>query len=180
MLIYGDLSSLKNLESDAISGTLARELAPNSEEIHFLQTSEPSNVLLPRLLFSFHRYSNIGNVHSLHALFSDQDFTSNNFCALNKINESSWKNAKFIITCREGDLEFVKQRVLIFAPLSSGSSELSSVPGSFLQMKIEPFEDPNHLLPEKASVFELFCCCEWRIRSTTCIEILIMESGRKV
>ena len=137
--IYVDLSSLKNPKSEAISETLARELSLNSEEIHLLQTSEPSNVSLPRLLFIFDSYSNLGNSHSLHALFSDQDFASNNFCALNRINESSWKNAKFIIACREGDLEFVKRRDLLFAPLSSGSAELSSVPGSFLQMKIEPF-----------------------------------------
>ena len=139
--IYTDLSRLKNPKSEAISETLARELALTSEEIHLLQTLEPSNVLLPRLLFIFDGYTSIENVQRLHALFSDQDYVSNNFCTLNQINENSWKNAKFIITCREEDLQYVKRRDLLFAPLSSRSTELSSVPGSFLQMKVEPFAD---------------------------------------
>jgi len=131
---------LKKPKSEAISEILAKELSLTEEEILLLQTSEPSNLLLPRLLFIFDRYDDIQDIHNLSSSKTYSDYESNNFYMSNKI-ETLWKNAKIIITCREENLKDVTRRDLLFAPINVEATELLSFQGSFLQRKIEPFSD---------------------------------------
>jgi uncharacterized protein YjbI with pentapeptide repeats len=141
-LIHVELSSLKNPKSEAISESLTRELSLTKEEILLLQAPKQSNPHLPRLLFIFDGYDAIEDFHALYSLRSRQDFLDNNFSMLNKIKDASWKDAKFIITCREENLQKVQRRDMLFAPLiTSEATELSAVPGSFLHRKIEPFSN---------------------------------------
>ena len=96
--IYVELSSLKNPKSEAISEILARELSLTEEEISFLRTTAQTNLKLPRLLFIFDGYDEIEDIHAFHSLDSKEGLVKHNFFELNKVQEESWKNAKFIIT----------------------------------------------------------------------------------
>lgn len=139
--IYVELLSLKNPQTEAISEALTRKLSLTEEEILLLQNSAQNNLHLPRLLFIFDGYDEIENIPTFHSLNCVQDLIKTNFFALNKNNDASWKNAKFIITCREKYLQRVQRRDLLFALIDSESTELSVVAESLLQRKIEPFSD---------------------------------------
>ena len=132
--VYVELSSLKNPKSEAISETLAREVSLTEEEISFLRTSDQTNLKLPRLLFIFDGSDEIEDIHAFHSLKSKEELVKHNFFELNKIHDESWKNAKFIITCREENLQKVQRKDLLFGPVSADS-------GSFLHRIIEPFSD---------------------------------------
>mgnify|MGYP000917514547 FL=1 len=134
--VYGELPSLKNPNTEAISETLERELSLTKEEILTLQTADPSDFRLPCLLFIFDGYD---TVQDLQAFENDKDFVSNNFSLLNKIEGKSWQNTKFIITCREENLQRVSRRDLLFAPINHESIGPAIIPESFLQFTLEPF-----------------------------------------
>ena len=149
--IYVELSSLKNPKSEAIAETLARELSLTEEEISVLRTSDPSNLKLPRLLFIFDGYDEIEDIHAFHSPDSREELMKHGLFELSKIHDDkSWKNAKFIITCREENLQEVHSKGLLFGPVSDDS-------GSFLERRIEPFSDEqiSHYL-KKYCIFEQF------------------------
>ena len=134
----------KNPKSEALSETLARELSLTEEEISFLRNTDQTNLKLPRLLFIFDGYDEIEDIHafhSLHSLESKEEFLKHNFFERNKIHEESWKNAKFIITCREEHLQKVQRKELLFGPLDGDSAELAIKPGSCFESTIKPFLD---------------------------------------
>jgi len=82
--LYIDLSSLKKTKSEAISEILIRELSLTEEEILIIQTSEPSNLLLPRLLLIFDGYDDI--IQDIHdPREREKDYISNNFCKLSNL-----------------------------------------------------------------------------------------------
>ena len=143
--IYVDLSSLKNPKSQAISETLVRELSLTEEEVFRFQVSclgsEQSEFLISRLLFIFDGYDAIEDFAALHMEHSEKVYACNNFCKLNKIKQKYWKNAKFIITCREENVQNIKRRDLLFAPINTKSLDFRVQQGSFFERKIEPFAD---------------------------------------
>ena len=141
--IYIALSSLTNPNSEAIAETLSRELSLTDEEILLLKNSTQNNLAFPRLLFLFDGYDEIEDIHGLLSLTRKQEFLKHNFFEKNKIKGESWKNAKFIITCREQSLNKLRRRELLFGAIhvNNESSELSIVPGSLLQRRIEPFSN---------------------------------------
>ena len=73
-----------------------------------------------------------------------------NFFGLNKIHDESWKNMKFIITCKEENLQKVQRKGLLFGSFSAD-------PESFLERRIEPFsyEQMRYYL-KKYCIFEQF------------------------
>ena len=109
--IYVELSSLKNPKSEAISEALSRELSLTEEEISFLRTTDETNLKLLRLLFIFDGYDEIEDIHAFHSLDSKEELVKHNFFELNKIHDESWKNAKFIITCTEENLQKVGRKI---------------------------------------------------------------------
>ena len=128
--IYVEVSGLKNLKSEAISETLARKISLTKEEISYLRTTDQTNLKLPRLLFIFDGYDEIEDIHSFHSLDSKEELVKHNFFELNKIHEESWKNAKFIITCSEENLQKVQRKELLFGPLDGESDKKSIKPRS--------------------------------------------------
>ena len=149
--IYVEFSSLKNPKSEAISEALARELSLTEEEISFLKTTDQTNPKLPRLLFIFDGYDEIEDIHAFHMLDSKEELMKHNFFERNKIHDDeSWKNAKFIITCREENLQKVQRKELLFGPVSADS-------GSFLERRVEPFSDEQiRCYLKKYCIFEQF------------------------
>ena len=136
--IYMDFSNLTNPKSDAISETLRKELSLIEEEILLLRIADPNNLQFPSILFIFDGYEEIEEVSVLNSLDSYESFLAKNFYVANKIEGTFWRNAKFIITCREEFICGIKRKDLLFAPINQ---ELSPVPGSFLQRKIDLFSD---------------------------------------
>ena len=132
--IYVELSSLKNPKSKAITEALSRELSLTQENISLLRTTDQTNLKLPRLLFIFDGYDEIEDIHAFHSLDSKEELVKHNFFELNKIHDESWKNAKFIITCRKENLQKVQRKDLLFGRVRGDSL-------SFLQRSIEPFSD---------------------------------------
>ena len=148
--IYVELSCLKNPKSEAITEALARELSLTEEEISFLRTSEPTNLKLPRLLFIFDGYDEIEDIHAFRSLDSKEELVKHNFFELHKIHQEPWKNTKFIITCREENLQKVQRKDLLLGPVSAG-------PGSFWHRSVEPFSDEQiRCYLRKYCVFEQF------------------------
>ena len=139
--IYVKLTSLKNPKSEALSETLSRELSLTEEEISLLRTTDPTNLKLPRLLFIFDGYDEIEDINAFHLLESKEEVLKHNFFVLNGIHGKSWKNAKFIITCREENLQKVGRRDLLFGPLDGESDKQAIKTSSFLERTIEPFLD---------------------------------------
>ena len=131
--IFIELDSLKNPQLEAISETLARDLALTNEEIKLLQASEESSLPLPRLLFIFDGYDSIQDV-----FINATESENRNLYMSNRIG-TSWKQAKVIVTCREEHLLDVKLRDVLFAPITGEGNETFSVPGSFLERKMELF-----------------------------------------
>ena len=93
------------------------------------------------MLFIFDGYDEIEDIHAFHSLNSKEEIVKHNFFELNKIHGESWKNAKFIITCREEDLQKVERRDLLFGPLDCESDKQTIKLSSFLERTIEPFLD---------------------------------------
>ena len=151
--IYVKLPSLNNPKSAAIVETLTRELSLTKEEALLLQNSEQNNLQLPHLLFIFDGYEDITDTQAFYSTNSEQDLVEKNFFNL---QGSSWRNAKFIVTCREENLQQVLRRDRFSSLLiSNDTNELSAVSESFLQRKIEPFTDEQitHYLKK-------YCCYE--------------------
>mgnify|MGYP000875849538 FL=1 len=144
--IYVDLSSLNNPKEEAVTETLIRELSLTTDEIGLLLTPKRfRNPLLPSLLLIFDGFNEI------EALYHQQDqdmsqgvlddyYLKENFYMSNKFGKLS-EDARLIIACREENLQDIKRRDLLFAPIDENSSERSSIEGSFLERKIEPFND---------------------------------------
>ena len=148
--IYVELSSLKNPKSEAITEALARDLLLTEEEISFLRTTDQTHLKLPRLLFIFDGYDEIEDINAFSSLTHKEELVKHNFFELNKVNEEFWKNAKFIITCREENLQKVGRRDLLFGPVSGDS-------GSYLEQRIEPFSDEQiRYYLQKYCFFEQF------------------------
>ena len=148
--IYVELSSLKNPKSEAVSEALTKELSLTEEEISLLRITHLTHLKLPRLLFIFDGYDEIEDINAFSSLTHKEELVKHNFFELNKVNEEFWKNAKFIITCREENLQKVGRRDLLFGPVSAD-------PGSFLERGIEPFSNEQiRYYLKKYCIFEQF------------------------
>ena len=150
--IYIDLSSRKYPKSEIINEILRQELSLTEEEILTVQTSD-SGVRLLLIVDGYDEALNIYRTHS-ESMGNEKDLYNENFCTVNKIEGEFWKNTRFIVTCREENLQSIRRRDLFFAPLEivEGSTEPSAKPGSFLQRKIEGFTDE-----QITSFFKKYC-----------------------
>ena len=141
--VFLEVSASNNPKSEILSETLAHELALSEEEIQQLRTSEPSNLALPRLLFILDGYESFETAYSRFYPSTSGDESKSNtkfvLSVLNTIEADSWKNAKFIITCREEYLNDEKDRELLYEFRNDKSND--SLPDSrrFMRRKIEPF-----------------------------------------
>lgn len=131
--------------AEAIAETLERELSMTKEEIKMLNNRDPNERLLPQFVFILDGYDEHLQDIRIELLNDKTDYMKNNFYAINKLGEH-WINAKFIVTCREENLCYVKRKDLLFAPLDEkfedDSNELPTAASrSFLQRRIEPFSD---------------------------------------
>ena len=144
--IYVELSSLNNPKEEAVTETLIRELSLTANEICLLLTPKRfRNPLLPSLLLIFDGFNEIEALYhqrdqEMSPGVSNDYYLKENFYMSNKFKKLS-EDARLIITCREENLQDIKGRDLLFAPIDENSSEKSSIERSFLERKIEPFND---------------------------------------